>query len=104
MSSELIAIITAAIALAGLNLITTERLGGRITGVEERLDARITEVEERLGARITVVEERLGTRVDRLGARVTIVEERLAEVRQETARLSGLLEGLELAERLPPNT
>ncbi len=93
MSSELIAIITAAIALAGLNLITTERLGGRITGVEERLDARITEVEERLGAR-----------VDRLGARVDIVEERLAEVREETARLSGLLEGLELAERLPPNS
>ena len=64
MSSELIAIITAAIALAGLNLITTERLGGRITGVEERL----------------------------------------AEVREETARLSGLLEGLELAERLPPRS
>ena len=97
MSSELIAIITAAIALAGLNLITTERLGGRITGVEERLDARITEVEERLDARITEVE-------DRLGARVDIVEERLAEVQKETARLSGLLEGLELAERLPPRS
>ncbi len=64
MSSELIAIITAAIALAGLNLITTERLD----------------------------------------ARITVVEERLAEVREETARLSGLLEGLELAERLPPRS
>ena len=72
MSSELIAIIGAAIALAGLNLITTERLGARISNVEERL-----------------------------GARMTVVEERLAEVQKETARLSGLLEGLELSGRLP---
>ena len=87
MSSELIAIIAAAIALAGLNLITTERLGARITNVEERLGARITSVEERLGARITSVEERLGTR--------------LTAVEKETARLSGLLEGLELIGRPP---
>lgn len=72
MSSELIAIIGAAIALAGLNLITTERLGARISSVEERL-----------------------------GARVTVVEERLAEVQKETARLSGLLEGLGVSGRLP---
>ena len=62
MSPELIAIITAAIGLAGLNLVTTGRLG----------------------------------------ARITIVEERLAAVQQETARLSGLLEGLGLAGRVPP--
>ena len=61
MSPELIAIITAAIALAGLNLVTTGRLG----------------------------------------ARITVVEERLAEVQKETARLSGLLEGLGLSGRLP---
>ena len=79
MSSELIAIIAAAIALAGLNLITTERLGTRITSVEERLGARITSVEDRLGARLTAVEK-------------------------ETARLSGLLEGLELTGRLPPES
>ena len=72
MSPELIAIIGAAIALAGLNLITTERLGARISSVEERL-----------------------------GARVTVVEERLAEVQKETARLSGLLEGLGVSGRLP---
>ena len=75
MSSELIAIIAAAIALAGLNLVTTERLGARITSVEERL-----------------------------GARVTSVEERLAAVQQETARLSGLLEGIGLTGRLPPES
>ena len=61
MSPELIAIITAAIALAGLNLVTTGRLGTRITSVEERL----------------------------------------AAVQQETARISGLLEGLGLTGRLP---
>jgi hypothetical protein len=55
MSPELIAIITAAIALAGLILITTGRLGARLTAVEK-----------------------------------------------ETARLSGLLEGLGLTGRLPP--
>ena len=55
MSPELIAIITAAIALAGLILITTGRLGARLTAVEK-----------------------------------------------ETARLSGLLEGLGLIGRLPP--
>lgn len=82
MSSELIAIVAAAVALAGLNLVTTERL-----------DGRIIEVEDRLGARIT-----------RLDGRVTVVEERLAEVQKETARLSGLLEGLELADRLPPDS
>ena len=60
MSSELIAIIAAAIALAGLNLVTTERLDARITSVEERL----------------------------------------AAVQQETARISGLLEGLGLSDRL----
>lgn len=87
MSSELIAVIAAAIALAGLNLVTTERLGARISSVEERLGVRITSVEERLGARITSVEERLG-------ARLTAVE-------KETARLSGLLEGLELTGQLP---
>jgi len=54
MSPELIAIITAAIALAGLILITTGRLGTRLTAVEK-----------------------------------------------ETARLSGLLEGLELIGRPP---
>ena len=54
MSPELIAIITAAIALAGLILITTGRLGARLTAVEK-----------------------------------------------ETARLSGLLEGLGLTGRLP---
>ena len=54
MSPELIAIITAAIALAGLILITTGRLGTRLTAVEK-----------------------------------------------ETARLSGLLEGLELIARPP---
>ena len=83
MSSELIAIIGAAIALAGLNLITTERLCARIGSVEERLGARITSVEERLGARVTVVEERLSA------------------VQKETARLSGLLEGLGVSGRLP---
>ena len=72
MSPELIAIITAAIALAGLILVTTGRLGARITIVEERL-----------------------------GARVTIVEERLAAVQKETARLSGLLEGLGPSSRFP---
>ena len=66
MSPELIAIITAAIALAGLILITTGRLGARVTIVEERLGARLTAVEK------------------------------------ETARLSGLLEGLGLIGRLPP--
>lgn len=75
MSSELIAIIGAAIALAGLNLMTTERLGARIGSVEERL-----------------------------GARVTVVEERLAEVQKETARLSGLLEGLGVSGRLPSDS
>ena len=55
MSPELIAIITAAIALAGLILITTGRLGAHLTAVEK-----------------------------------------------ETARLSGLLEGLGLTGRLPP--
>ena len=64
MSPELIAIITAAIGLAGLNLVTTGRLGARITNVEERLGA----------------------------------------VQQETARLSGLLEGLGLTGRLPPKS
>ena len=64
MSPELIAIITAAIALAGLNLVTTGRLSARITSVEERLSA----------------------------------------VQQETARLSGLLEGLGLTGRLPPKS
>ena len=64
MSPELIAIITAAIALAGLNLVTTGRLSTRITSVEERLSA----------------------------------------VQQETARLSGLLEGLGLTGRLPPKS
>lgn len=62
MSPELIAIITAAIALAGLNLVTTGRLG----------------------------------------ARITVMESRLAGVEKETARLSGLLEGLGLTDRLPP--
>ena len=57
MSPELIAIITAAIALAGLILITTGRLGTRLTAVEK-----------------------------------------------ETARLSGLLEGLGLTGRLPPGS
>ena len=61
MSPELIAIITAAIALAGLNLVTTGRLG----------------------------------------ARITVMEVRLAGVEKETARLSGLLEGLGLTDRLP---
>ena len=75
MSSELIAIIGAAIALAGLNLVTTERLGARISSVEERL-----------------------------GARVTVVEERLAAVQKETARLSGLLEGFGVTGRLPPES
>lgn len=65
MSPELIAIITAAIALAGLILITTGRLGARVTTVEERLGARLTAVEK------------------------------------ETARLSGLLEGLGLTGRVP---
>ena len=37
MSPELIAIITAAIGLAGLNLVTTGRLGARITTMEARL-------------------------------------------------------------------
>ena len=64
-SPEPIAIITAAFALAGLNLVTTGRLGARITSVEERLGARLTAVEK------------------------------------ETARLSGLLEGLGLTDRLP---
>jgi len=68
MSPELIAIITAAIGLAGLNLVTTGRLGARITSVEERLGARLTAVEK------------------------------------ETARLSGLLEGLGLTGRLPPKS
>lgn len=57
MSPELIAIITAAISLAGLNLISSERLGARLTAVEK-----------------------------------------------ETARLSGLLEGLGLSDRLPPRS
>ena len=39
MSPELIAIITAAIGLAGLILVTTGRLGARVTSVEERLGA-----------------------------------------------------------------
>ena len=77
MSPELVAIITAAIALAGLILITTGRLGARITTVEGRLGARISTVEGRLGARLTAVEK-------------------------ETARLSGLLEGLGPSSRLPP--
>ena len=68
MSPELIAIITAAIGLAGLNLVTTGRLGARIASVEERLDARLTAIEK------------------------------------ETARLSGLLEGLGLTGRLPPRS
>ena len=62
MSPELIAIVAAAIGLAGLNLVTTGRLG----------------------------------------ARISVVEERLSAVQKETARLSGLLEGLGLAGRLPP--
>jgi hypothetical protein len=68
MSPELIAIITAAIGLAGLNLVTTGRLSARIDSVEERLDARLTAVEK------------------------------------ETARLSGLLEGLGLTGCLPPKS
>ena len=64
MSPELIAIITAAIGLAGLILVATGRLG----------------------------------------TRMTVMEARLAGVEKETARLSGLLEGLGLARRLPPKS
>ena len=64
MSPELIAIITGAIGLAGLNLITTGRLG----------------------------------------ARITMMEARLAGVEKETARQSGLLEGLGLSGQLPPKS
>ena len=62
MVTVLIAIITATIALAGLILVTTGRLG----------------------------------------ARIAVVEVRLTGVEKETARLSGLLEGLGLTGRLPP--
>ena len=77
MSPELIAIITAAIALAGLILATTKRLDTRITRVEAALNARISEMETALGTRLT-------------------------EVEKESARQNGLFEGLGLAGRLPP--
>ena len=48
MSPELIAIITAAIGLAGLILITTGRLGTRLTAVEKEI-ARLSGLLEGLG-------------------------------------------------------
>lgn len=48
MSPELVAIITAAIALAGLILITTGRLGTRLTAVEKET-ARLSGLLEGLG-------------------------------------------------------
>ena len=59
MSPELIAIVTAAIALGGLNLVTTGRLGARIGSVEERLGARLTAVEKET-ARLSGLLEWLG--------------------------------------------
>lgn len=68
----IVSIATVGVMMMGLTLITTGRLGSRITGVENRL----IEVESKLSERLSVVE-------------------------METARMSGMLEGLSLAGRLP---
>lgn len=83
-------VITAGVAVSGLILITTGRLGSRITEVESRLESRIDGVESRLGE----VENRLGKVESRLS-------ERLGKVEMETARMNGMLEGLGLSGRLP---
>jgi outer membrane murein-binding lipoprotein Lpp len=68
MTPELIAIITATVALAGLILNGNRSLNQRMDRLETRMD-------------------RLETRMDRL-------ETRLAAVEREQAHLAGLLEGL----------
>ncbi|WP_420464000.1 hypothetical protein [Candidatus Palauibacter sp.] len=111
MTGEMIAIITAAVALAALLvpgqrgmrsdikklLTTTSRTEGRLEGVEQRLGT----VEQRLGT----VEQRLGTVESEIAAartEVARVETRLtmcigkleAELKERLARLEGYFEAM----------
>ncbi len=76
MTPELIAIISASIALAGLILISNRR------------------TESRLGERIDRVESRLGARIEGVESRIERVESSLNGLRERMAHLEGLLEGL----------
>ncbi len=94
MTPELIAIISASIALAGLILagnrqaaVRDSRLNERIDRVESNLNGRIDRVEASLNGRIDRVEASINGRIDR-------VEASIVELHGQIAHQGGFLEGL----------
>lgn len=120
LSSELIAILTVGVALSGVVLTTTGRLGGRLDELDARLhiversQSLLLERTEALDTRLKVVADGQAT----IRADVASVGEEMASLREEqaalrsdfaglgerVARVEGLLEGLHIAldQRLPP--
>ncbi len=105
MTPELIAIISASIALAGLILagnrqaaVRDSRLNERIDRVEANLNERIDRVEASLIERIDRVEASLNERIDRveasLNGRIERVEASIVELHGQVAHPGGFLEGL----------
>lgn len=88
LSQETLAVIGAAIALAGLIL----RQGSHIDKRFEEVDKRFEEVDKRF--------EQVDKRFEQIDKRFEQLEERLSSVEKETSRISGLLEGLGLSGRL----
>ena len=81
LTQETLAVLGAAIALAGLNL----RQGSRIDKRFEQVDKRFEQVDKRF---------------EQVDKRFEQIEERLTSVEKETSQIGGLLEGLGLSGRM----
>ena len=112
-SSELIAILTVGIALAGVTLTGLSGIHTRMDRMEAHIDARFDELDERLSGRIADGDGRLAGRMDDIEARLSSVEEKVtrldgldigprlraletgqAALREAVARIEGLMRGL----------
>ena len=88
LTQETLAVLGAAIALAGLNL----RQGSRIDKRFEQVDKRFEQVDKRF--------EQVDKRFEQVDKRFEQIEERLTSVEKETSQIGGLLEGLGLSGRM----
>lgn len=86
MTPELIAIIAATVALAGLMLRQTNALRREINEKFAKVDEQFKKVDERF--------EKVDKRFEKVDERFKRLEDRMTQIEKQQAKLEGLLEGL----------
>ena len=84
MKTELWAIVTVGIALAGLSVTGNQRLTTQIEQLDVRLTAQMEQMDQRLTAQMEQMDQRLTAQIEQLDVRVRALE-------TQTARIEGRL-------------